>query len=122
MECVEYEKEWIGDVDADLSKEHLRKKENRAVKMGQQERHRKRLREGLLCSGSYKPSIWVDGDWNEDFSEYVYSDKIMRGKNSRLQQGLKRIAEHVVRNLPLEALPRKGNAYKKAFDYYWEWV
>ena len=117
----EYEENEIQDVDPDLSDEHLLNKEKRFVSMKRQKNRKRRLLNVLSHSG-YKPSIGRGLKWDEELEEYIYTDRVRRQKNSKCQKGLKKTSERTVRHLPFEALPPKGNYYRKAFDCWWIWM
>lgn len=106
------------------AEEHLKKKRKVARSRELQKRHRDRLYRELAESYKryYKPSIWIGCRWDEESGDYVPSLRVMRGKNSRCQQTLKRISRRTIRNLGLEDLPKKGNGYRKVYDYWWKWL
>ena len=118
---IEFEENEIQDADLNLSVEHLLDKEKRVVSMERQKSRKRRLLNGLSQSG-YKPSIGRGLKWDEELDEYIYTDRVKRQKNSKCQKGLKKISERTVRHLPFEALPPKGNHYRKVFDYWWIWI
>ena len=91
-----WEEEWTCDCEPDPSAEHRREKEKRALHIEQRKRHKERLCRELSGSGNCKLSIWVD---------------------SRL----KKCSKHIVRCIPPDVLPPKGNQYRRAFDYWWIW-
>ena len=103
---MKYEKELGVDFDIDLSEEHLRKKEKRYISMKRQKQHKQRLRY----------------EWDRELKKYVYTNRIKRGKRSGTQKWLKKASCRKVRHLQAEALPPKGNHYRKVFDYWWNWL
>ncbi len=119
---IEYDGNEIQDIDLNLSNEHLLNKEKRAVSMEQQKNRKRRLLNDLSHSRYFKPSIWRDLKWDEEFEEYLYTDRVKRQKNSKCQKRLKKTSARIVRHLPFEALPPKGNHYRKVFDYWWIWI
>lgn len=112
-----WEEEWICDCEPDPSVEHRREKEKRALHIEQRKGHKERLCRELSGNGNCKLSIWVD-------SRKKKSDEIIlirRYKNSNIQCRLKKCSKHIVRCIPPDVLPPKGNQYRRAFDYWWIW-
>ena len=64
-----------------------------------------------------KLSIWVDSRKKKS-GEIIL---IRRYKNSNIQCRLKKCSKHIVRCIPPDVLPPKGNQYRRAFDYWWIW-
>ena len=119
---MEYEKELGADFDIALSEEHIRKKEKRYIRMKRQKQHKQRLLYELSHCTGYKPSIWLECEWNRELKKYVYTNRIKRGKRSGTQKWLKKASCRRVRHLQAEALPPKGNHYRRVFDYWWIWI
>lgn len=119
---MKYEKELGVDFDIDLSEEHLRKKEKRYISMKRQKQHKQRLLYELSHCPYYKPSIHQVLEWDRELKKYVYTNRIKRGKRSGKQKCLKKASCRKVRHLQAEALPPKGNHYRKVFDYWWNWL
>ena len=110
------------DIDSNLSEEHFQNKKKRKVSMERQKVHKERLLSSLSHNYYCKPSIWRDFRWDEECGKYVETNRVKRNKNSKTQKWLKKASERTVRHLPLDAIARKGNRYRKAFDYWWTWI
>lgn len=119
---MEYEKGSEVDLDTALSEEHIRKKEKRCISMKKQKQHKQRLLYELSHRAGYRPSIWRECKWDHDLKKYIYTDRIKRGKRSDIQKCLKKASCRKVRHLQPEALPPKGNHYRRVFDYWWTWI
>ena len=72
----------------------------------------------LLQHCGYAPNIgYIMGDY-EELTTLLHSGlHIQYMKSSNCQQYLKRTANHMVRKY--RGLPKKGNQYRKVFDYWW---
>ena len=72
----------------------------------------------LLQHCGYAPNIgYIMGDY-EELTTLLHSGlHIQYMKSSNCQQYLKRKANHMVRKY--RGLPKKGNQYRKVFDYWW---
>ena len=112
-----WEEEWTCDCEPDPSAEHRREKEKRALHIEQRKGHKERLCRELSGSGNCKLSIWVDSRKKKS-GEIIL---IRRYKNSNIQCRLKKCSKHIVRCIPPDVLPPKGNQYRRAFDYWWRW-
>lgn len=110
------------DYEPDLFADHLLKKEKRLRSMERQQHHKQRLLNGLSHSYFFKPSIWRESKWDEKLEEYVDTNRVKRSKTSHMQKCMKKTSQRIVRHLPLDALPPKGNHYRKVFDYWWTWI
>lgn len=118
---MRHEEQVIREDDTDLYEEYLRRKEMRLFRRERNKLQIERLYRKLVNSGGYKPSIGLHYEWDAIKKEYIPTKRIRYGKSSRCQQWLKKISSHKARRLSLEQLTRKGNHYRKVFDYYWEW-
>lgn len=116
---MDYEKELYIDFDIGLSEEHLREKERRFVSMERQKHHKQHLLYELSHRTIYKPSIWRESKWSDEYGGFVDTNRVKRNKESKTQKQLKKASCRAVRHLPTEALPPKGNHYRKIFDYWW---
>lgn len=57
-------------------------------------------------------------DWDFEGRTLLHTGKYIKyPKNSKCQRWLKRVSSKKVRACP--CLPRKGNGYRKVFDYWW---
>ena len=57
-------------------------------------------------------------DWGFEGRTLLHTGKYIKyPKNSKCQRWLKRVSSKKVRSCP--CLPRKGNGYRKVFDYWW---
>ena len=119
---IEYEENELQDTDMNLSNEHLLNKEKRAVSMERQKTRKRRLLNGLSHSRYFKPSIWRESVWDEERGDFFDTNRVKRHKNSKTQKWLKKTSKRTIRHLPFEALPPKGNYYRKVFDYWWIWI
>ena len=106
----------------DLSGEHLRRKEKRIASMKKQECRRQRLLHELANSRYCKPSIWAATKWDRETGDFVDANRVKRSRDSKTQRQLKKKSTRKVRHLPADALPPKGNHYRKVFDYWWIWI
>lgn len=118
---MEFEEGLFLDFSINLSEEHLNQKEKRFRSMERQKHHRGRLLNELSCSHRYKPSIWRDVKLDEH-GDYIYTNRVKRNKNSKMQKQLKKASCRKIRHLPNDTIPHKGNHYKKVFDYWWNWI
>lgn len=115
---MEYE-EIFEDYDIDPFEVHLLEKEKRFKSMERQKCHKQRLTYEIRHSAGYKPSIGLVGEWKEN--EYIDEGRVWRGNRSSAQKKMKKITHHRVRKLPTDSLPRKGNRYRRVYDYWWKW-
>ena len=112
-----WEEEWTCDCEPDPSAEHRREKEKRALHIEQRKRHKEWLCRERSGSGNCKLSIWVDSRKKKSVEIIL----IRRYKNSNIQCRLKKCSKHIVRCIPPDVLPPKGNQYRRACDYWWIW-
>ena len=112
----------ITDSDIDLYEQHLRKKEQRYVSMERQRCHKQRLLRELVMSNGFKPSIHLKSKWNDEIKAFISTNRIKRGKRSGTQKFLKKVSCRMVRHIPIDAIPHKGNHYRKVFDYWNQWI
>lgn len=71
----------------------------------------------IICTAGYSPNIgYIDWDFNG--TTLLHSGKYIKNpKNSNRQRWIKRATSKRYRkNL---SLPRKGNHYRRLFDYWW---
>lgn len=118
---MEYEKELKMDFDIAFSENHIRKKEKRYTSLKRQKQHKQRLLYELSHCTGYKPSIWRERKWNQELKKFVDTNRIKQGRNSGMQKSLKKASCRKVRHFQMEALPTKGNHYRRVFDYWWNW-
>lgn len=71
----------------------------------------------IICTAGYSPDIgYIDRDFNG--TTLLHSGKYIKyPKNSNLQRWIKRATSKRYRKYL--SLPRKGNHYRRLFDYWW---
>lgn len=104
----------------DFAEEHQMKKFIRSKSIARQKNICSKRYKKIV--NRYKPSICVGIYWNLGGTELTYKPYISYGKNSRLQQCLKRATNKKLRQIKHCNLPVKGNYYRKIFDYWWTWL
>lgn len=119
---MEYKKKLEMDFGMALSAERIREKGKRYTSMKRQKQHKKRLLYELSHCAGYNPSIWRESKWDQELEKYVSTNRIKRERRGGTQKCLKKTSCRKVRHLQLEALPVKGNHYRKVFDYWWIWL
>lgn len=101
---------------ASTDKPSGRRKAGRAYRRDMK-RHKYQRRYRIVMKGGYDPRVgylrygFVDGVWQP------ISKVILYPNNSNLQRWMKR--ETSVRMRRCDSLPRKGNYYRRLFDYWW---
>ncbi len=104
----------------ELAEENIQRKHRRGANRAKQRarEHRRYIR--VINSGGYKPSIWADYDFERE--EYPRYGRVQRAKHSHRQKFLKNYSNRRIRRMSVDKPIGKGNAYRKQFDYWWEWI
>ena len=106
--------------DEDFWRYAASRKDRCRIRRRQQRMHKMRLIQGLIAAHGMKTSIMPDGEWEN--GRYISNGRILRAKNSHMQQWMKKYTNRIVRNLPNGELGVKGNQYRRYFDYWWTWL
>ena len=111
-QAIAYAKGDLADVNGQLKPEKRRDRNYRRAKA----LHKKKRLLKILNLKGYNPARgyvdWAlaDGQWKPVGNHIKYP------KNSNKQRFYKRYTKRIVRR---NELPRKGNGYRKCFDYWW---
>ena len=114
---MEYLEEMEFEEESDLSAEHSRRKGRRRISKARQRAHVRRLQEGLSIGG-IKPSIYL----KYDYEKKERTGRIHRASHSGGTKWMKRQSNRVIRKTPSGQLPRKGNGYRRRYDYWNIWI
>ena len=105
------------DDDAELSESEINKlpKTRRAYRRYMTRKKEARLRK-IVTNSNYCPTVGYV-DWEIIDGEVVETGLyVKRSSNSRQQKWEKRLSSKITRK---QYLPRKGNAYRRYYDYWW---
>ena len=104
------------DDDAELSESEINKlpKTRRAYRRYMTRKKEARLRK-IVTNSNYCPTVGYV-DWEIIDGEIVEGQYVKRNSNSRQQNFEKHKSSKMARK---QYLPRKGNAYRRYYDYWW---
>lgn len=107
--------------DIEPSELYLLRKSPRKIRRNRNISHNRRLLRKLKTSQYFKPSIFAEMDWDDE-DRCVYTGRVKRSKNSKIQKWLKKESNKIFRKVPDDYIKTKGNQYRKYFDYWWIWI